>query len=83
MLSQAFLILATFTSPEQIGTNPKSMLWLLPLAAAIAVGYKATKLSTITTGNFIKEVLLLFGSMIAFMVITAVVLWIFTWAVTE
>ncbi len=83
MLSHAIFILASFTSPEQIGTNPKSVLWVLPLAAAIAVCYKAIKLPKITTANFIKEAGLLFGSIIVFMVITAVVLWIFTWAVTE
>jgi hypothetical protein len=48
----AFVILSTFTSPENIDTNPLSMLWLLPLAASIAVVYKATKLTTIKVGTY-------------------------------
>lgn len=83
MLSHAFFILASFTSPEQIGTNPQSVLWLMPLAAAIAVSYKAIKLPKITAVNFIREAGLLFGSIIVFMVLTAIALWIFAWAVTE
>jgi len=77
------VVLATLTSPEQIGTTPQSLLWLLPLVASIAIVYKATKLSTITTANFVKEVIVLFGSIIVFMLITALVLFVFAWLVTE
>ena len=83
MLSQAVFILATFTSPEQIGTDPKSMLWLMPLAAAISVIYKAIKLPKITAGNFIREAGLLFGSIVVFMAVTAVVLFVFARLATE
>ncbi len=78
-----FSIMATFTSPENIGTNPQSLLWLLPLAAAIAVVYKATKLSTITAGNFIKEAAVLFGSIVIFIIITALALYALAWLITE
>jgi len=74
-----FIILATFTKPENIGINPQSMLWLLPLTVAIAVVYKATKLPKIKAGNFIKESILLFGSIVVFMAITAFILYIFAW----
>jgi len=74
---------ASFTAPVEIGTNPLSMLWLLPLAAAIAVGYKATKLPTITTGNFLKESLTLFGSIVVFIIITILVLYVLTWLIIE
>jgi hypothetical protein len=83
MLMEAFFAIATFTAPEQIGTNPQSMLWLLPLAAAIAVVYKATKLPTITAGNFIKEALLLLGSIVVFIIITAVALCTLAWLITK
>ncbi|MCK4753527.1 MAG: hypothetical protein KAS75_08765 [Planctomycetes bacterium] len=78
-----FAIIASFISPENIGTNPVSMIWLFPLASAIAVVYKATKLPTITTGNFIKEVLPLLGSIIVFLGATALVLYGLVWFITE
>ena len=76
-------IIANFTSPENIGTNPQSLLWLLPLAAAISIGYKATKLSETKAGSFIKEVVGLFGSIVVFMAITALVLYAITWLATK
>lgn len=75
-------ILATFTSPQQIGTNPQAVLWILPLVAAIAVVYKAAKLPTITLGDFIKESATLFGSIIVFMIIVALCLYGFAWLAT-
>ena len=75
--------MASFTAPEQIGTNPRSMLWLLPLAAVIAVVYKTTKLPTLTVGVFLKEVAALFGSIIVFIIITALALHALAWLVTE
>ncbi len=75
-------VLATFTAPEQIRANPQSMLWLLPLAAAIAVVYKATKLPTITAGAFLKEAVLLFGSIVAFISITALALYALVWVIS-
>jgi hypothetical protein len=78
----AFLM-ASFTTPERIGTEPRSLLWLLPLAAAIAVVYKATKLPKITAGNFIKEAALLFGSIVVFIVAVALVLYTLAWLIIE
>ncbi|MFC1636555.1 hypothetical protein ACFL5Z_17120 [Planctomycetota bacterium] len=76
-------VLANFTVPERITVDPKSMLLLLPLVAAIAVVYKATKLPTIKPAHFIKESFILFGSIVVFMAVTALVLCIFAWVVTE
>jgi hypothetical protein len=76
------LVIATFTAPEQIRANPQAMLWLLPLAAAIAIVYKATKLPTITAGVFLKEVTLLFGSIVGFIIITALVLFVVVWLIS-
>ena len=83
MSALAVFVIATFTSPEEIGTNPRSMLWLLPLVMAIAAGYKATKLPRITAGNFLKEVLILSASIVSFMAIAALVLFIIARLVTE
>ena len=76
-------ILASFTSPEEIGVNPQSMLWMLPLAAAIAVIYKAIKMPKITLGKFIKESTILFGSIAAFIIVTAVILCFVAYLATE
>lgn len=77
------LLLANFTVPETIGVNPLSMLWLLPLVASIAIVYKATKVPKITVLNFLKETVLLFGSIVIFMIITALVLCASAWFITE
>ncbi|MCH7556768.1 MAG: hypothetical protein IIB56_04840 [Planctomycetes bacterium] len=77
------LVMATFTTPEKIGADPQSMLWLLPLVAAIAIVYKATKLPEIKAANFLKEAVILFGSIVVFMSITALVLCTFAWLVIE
>jgi len=82
-MSAVAFVIATFTSPENISTNPQSMLWLLPLVAAIAVVYKATKVPTIKLGSFLKEAVLLFGSIIVFMIVTALVLCVLAWLITE
>ena len=77
------LLLADFSVPEAIGVSPQSMLWLLPLVASIAVVYKATKVPKITVGNFLKETTILFGSIVIFMIITALVLCASAWFITE
>lgn len=78
----AAFIMASFTVPEKIGSNPQAMIWLLPLAAAIAVVYKATKIPTITAGNFIKEVVILFGSIVVFIIAVALFLYALAWLIT-
>lgn len=83
MLELAALVMADFTAPEAIGTNPKSLLLLLPVVAAIAVVYKATKVPTISAGNFLKESIVLFLSIIVFMAVTALVLSGVAWFVLE
>ena len=79
----AACIMASFTAPENIGTTAQSMLWLLPLAATIAVVYKATKVQTITADKFTKEALVLFGSIIVFIIVTALALHALAWLITE
>ena len=80
---QSSIIMATFIAPEEIGTNLQSMLWLLPLAVAVAVVYKATKLPIITAHNFIKEAAILFGSIVVLIIITALALNTLAWLITE
>jgi membrane protease YdiL (CAAX protease family) len=70
-------ILASFTSPVHIGTTPYAFLLALPLIAIIAVVYKATKLEKIELISFVRESFLLFGSIVVFMVLTAVCVFVF------
>jgi hypothetical protein len=77
----ATIILAQFRIPEEMGTSPRSLLLLLPLLVAIAVVYKATKVPRVSAGNFIKESALLFGSILVFMIITALVLAAIAWLI--
>jgi hypothetical protein len=81
MLTLAAHIIAQFRVPEDIGTIPASLLLLLPLLAAIAIVYKATKVPKVSAGNFIVESAVLFGSILVFMVITALVLAAIAWLV--
>ncbi|MHC4264771.1 MAG: hypothetical protein ACYSUK_02435 [Planctomycetota bacterium] len=83
MLLETFFFLSTFSVPEQIGLNPQSMLLLLPLVASIAIVYKALKIPKFQFGIFLKEVATLFLSIVAFITVTALVLFILVWLVIE
>ena len=76
-------LLASFTAPMQIDTTAASMLWLLPLVVAIAVVYKATKVSRIRLVPFTKETGVLIGSILVFITVAALVLYGVAWFVTE
>lgn len=83
MLTAFIPILAGFTAPEQIGTNPHSTLWLLPLAAAIAIVYKATKTPTIEVRSFLKEVAILFCSIVVVLALFALALYALAWLIMQ
>ena len=76
-------ILATFTAPEIIGTNPASMLYMFPLLAAIAIIYKATKMRAILWKRFVFESLILFATVSGFMILAIGVLNLIAWLVTS
>ncbi len=77
------ILLASFTTPMHIDTDPASMLWLLPLLASVVVVYKATKVYRIRAFSFIRESAVLFGSILAFVIVIALVLYGMSWVVTE
>jgi hypothetical protein len=83
MTDSLMLILGSFSTPMKIGTDPASMLWLLPLVASIAIVYKATKVHKIRLQPFARETAVLFGSILVFIVAAAVVLYGLAWFVTE
>jgi hypothetical protein len=78
-----FLIIAVFTTPQNILTNPTEMLYLLPLTAAIAIIYKTTKLAEITPANFIKETATLFGSIVVVIITIILALYAVAWLVNR
>ena len=82
MPDMLFNILANFTSPENIGTDPKSLLWMLPLLASVSVVYKATKMRVIFAGKFIKEAVVLFVSLSLFMTAVGIALYLLVWFLT-
>jgi hypothetical protein len=81
MTMEVIFVIASFTAPENFGPTPLSMLWLLPLVAAIAIIYKATNLPSIKASNFIKETSILFGTMVVCMIIIALALHAFAWLI--
>lgn len=76
-------ILAAFTAPVNIGTNPASMLYMFPLLAAIALIYKATKMRVILWKRFAIDSLILFVTISGFMILAIAVLNLITWLVTS
>ncbi len=60
--------------PVEIHTTPASLLWALPLCLAISMVYKAVKLETFTPAVVIKEVTLLFVTIIGFLILVALIL---------
>jgi len=75
-------ITAAFTSPENLGTDPKSMILMFPLLASIAVIYKATKTRIIFPWKFTKDVLGLFVTICVVMTLAAIALQVITWLLT-
>jgi hypothetical protein len=69
-------ILASFMAPVELSTSRASLLLALPLIAVIAVTYKATKLDEIKLWSFTSQCLVLFGSIVVFMALIAVGLFI-------
>jgi hypothetical protein len=77
------LILATFTSPENIGTTPASMVWMFPLLAAIAAVYKANKLRAMLWNVFVREAGILFIFLSGFMILAIAVMILVVWLITQ
>ena len=69
-------ILASFTSPLEIGTDPASILWMFPLLASVAIIYKATRMKVIFPLKFIKDVLVLFITMSVLMILAGLTLYL-------
>ena len=67
-------MLASFTQPINIPTDPTSTLWMFPLLLAIATVYKATKIKVMRWDKFTKQVAVLFATISIFMIMLGVAL---------
>ncbi|MHC4551699.1 MAG: hypothetical protein ACYSUT_02875 [Planctomycetota bacterium] len=76
-------LLASFTAPITIKTDPWAMLYMFPLLAAIALIYKATKMRVIFWKRFVRETLVLFASVSAFMIAAIIVINLISWLITS
>jgi hypothetical protein len=83
MTTLSRILLANFTTPMHIHTDPASMLWLVPLLVSVVVVYKATKVYRIRPYAFTRECAVLFGSILVFIVVAAVILYGVSWIVTD
>lgn len=75
-------MLASFTTPIHIGTDPASMLWMFPLLAAISFVYKATKVRVIFWGKFLKDVGMLFLTLSLCMIAAGIGVWVLVYFLT-
>jgi hypothetical protein len=83
MLSELEFLVATFTAPQNIGTDVKSLLWMFPLLASVAVIYKATKMRVIFLRKFFRGVVILFCTLSAVMILIAAMLHVIVRLLTE
>jgi len=75
MTSLIGIVMGSFSQPMPIDTNAASLVWLLPLVAAIAIVYKATKVREIQIRPFAKE--------LVFIIVAALILYVVAWVITE
>ena len=75
-------LIATFTAPEYIAMDVKSLLWIFPLLASVAIIYKATKMRVIFLRRFFREVVILFCTLSVVMVLIAALLHVVVWILT-
>jgi len=76
------IVVATFTAPENIGMDVKSLLWIFPLLLSVAVIYKATKMRVIFLRRFFREVVILFCTLSVVIILIALLLHIGVWILT-
>jgi len=68
------ILLALFTEPMYLPTTPASLLWVIPICLSVSLVYKAIKIEEFRPGLFIREVALLFGTIIVFLLVIAFIL---------
>jgi hypothetical protein len=63
-----------FSQPLHVPTRAVSLLWVVPICLSIALVYKAIKLDDLKWGYYLREVGLLFCTLIGFLAVAGVCL---------
>ena len=78
----AYFLLTTFSVPQDISTTGTQLLWLMPLAIAGIVVYKAIKLPQISPALFLREVFTLFIFLLGLLLLITIVIFAITYLMT-
>lgn len=81
LLPDLLLLAHIFSQPLEIPTRAIALLWALPICLTIALVYKSLKLETFRFSILLREVVLLFLTIIGFLVMVAIVLVIIAYLV--
>ena len=68
------MIAAFLAQPLRVPSDITSLLWALPISLSIALVYKAIKVVNFKPLLFLREVALLFATIVGFLVVVAIVL---------
>jgi len=63
-----------FKEPMDLPTSVVSLLWVVPICLSISLVYKAIKVEKFSWAFFLREVVLLFATLMGFLAVAAVVL---------
>ena len=74
LLATTNILAQLFVQPLQVPTEAQSLLWAGPLCLSIALVYKALKIENFTPALYVREVALLFATIIGFLIVVALVL---------
>jgi len=80
-LPDLLLLAHIFSQPLEIPTKAISLFWALPICLTIALVYKSLKLETFRFSILLREVVLLFLTIIGFLVMVAIALVIIAYLV--
>jgi hypothetical protein len=69
--NSCYILAELLSQPLYVPTKALSLLWALPICLSIAVVYKAIKMETMRPRIFVREVLLLFVTIVGFLSIVA------------
>ena len=67
-----------FALPLKVPTEPIMFIWVIPISLSIALVYKSIRLEKMSLQLFLREVFLLFITIVGTLIGSGVVLWGFT-----
>ncbi len=68
--------------PIEVPVNAGALLWILPICLSISLVYKAVKIEKFTMQLFVREALLLFITMVGFLIFVSFILLGINWLVS-